>query len=288
MAEEHQQSLLQSQVSIPGEETSLTTPTRQSSRRGWMTGFFALLAIGLIAGQAVTVYFVFTQKDQIKTLQDHTDILKGQLRQQQKQGSVVPRMMHMPMMSLPLLMDDTDVKPKNTPAKRLEDTATVSIEKQVKDLLKQDNFPNFNSTFLENLNLMKKQMNETDWEGFQSWMGNWLLFQSAQKTPPKPTTPPQQEIPASQVQTKCQLQSGEQPRRLGVYRPQCDSQGNFNPKQCWSATGYCWCVDSNGDEIAGTRTRDPLNCNGQSQYALRGARMMAMPSLAKTVLIPDN
>lgn len=36
--------------------------------------------------------------------------------------------------------------------------------------------------------------------------------------------------------------------------PQCDEQGNYRPLQCHGSTGYCWCVDGAGQEIAGTRT----------------------------------
>ncbi|XP_056882958.1 nidogen-2 isoform X17 [Takifugu flavidus] len=41
---------------------------------------------------------------------------------------------------------------------------------------------------------------------------------------------------------------------LGVYRPQCDDNGEYTPEQCHGSTGHCWCVDSNGRERAGTRT----------------------------------
>ncbi|XP_033918388.1 nidogen-2 isoform X8 [Melopsittacus undulatus] len=36
--------------------------------------------------------------------------------------------------------------------------------------------------------------------------------------------------------------------------PQCDEEGQYRPLQCHSSTGYCWCVDAAGQEIAGTRT----------------------------------
>ena len=41
---------------------------------------------------------------------------------------------------------------------------------------------------------------------------------------------------------------------LGCYIPQCTSDCEWEPMQCWSSTGYCWCVDENGEEIDGTST----------------------------------
>nr|XP_015206360.1 PREDICTED: nidogen-2 [Lepisosteus oculatus] len=40
----------------------------------------------------------------------------------------------------------------------------------------------------------------------------------------------------------------------GAFVPQCDERGSYRPLQCHSSTEYCWCVDSNGQERAGTRT----------------------------------
>ncbi|KFO29717.1 nidogen-2 [Fukomys damarensis] len=37
-----------------------------------------------------------------------------------------------------------------------------------------------------------------------------------------------------------------------VHIPQCDEQGNFLPLQCHGSAGFCWCVDSNGNEVPGT------------------------------------
>jgi len=41
---------------------------------------------------------------------------------------------------------------------------------------------------------------------------------------------------------------------LGCYIPQCTLDCNWEPMQCWSSIGYCWCVDENGIEIDGTST----------------------------------
>ncbi|XP_066473183.1 nidogen-1 [Tiliqua scincoides] len=44
------------------------------------------------------------------------------------------------------------------------------------------------------------------------------------------------------------------PRPVGQFIPQCDVYGNYLPTQCHPSSGYCWCVDRDGNEIDGTRT----------------------------------
>uniref|UniRef100_A0A8D0AW38 Nidogen 2 n=1 Tax=Sander lucioperca TaxID=283035 RepID=A0A8D0AW38_SANLU len=41
---------------------------------------------------------------------------------------------------------------------------------------------------------------------------------------------------------------------VGAHVPQCDANGQYTPLQCHGSTGHCWCVDSRGQERAGTRT----------------------------------
>eukprot|EP00064_Thunnus_orientalis_P009444 superscaffoldBa00001200_g9468 len=41
---------------------------------------------------------------------------------------------------------------------------------------------------------------------------------------------------------------------VGVYVPQCDTDGQYMSQQCHGSTGQCWCVDRRGQERAGTRT----------------------------------
>uniref|UniRef100_A0A8D3BLS7 Nidogen-2 n=1 Tax=Scophthalmus maximus TaxID=52904 RepID=A0A8D3BLS7_SCOMX len=43
---------------------------------------------------------------------------------------------------------------------------------------------------------------------------------------------------------------------VGAYVPQCDSEGQYIPLQCYGETTYCWCVDQDGREVPGTRSHD--------------------------------
>ncbi|XP_072031734.1 papilin-like isoform X2 [Amphiura filiformis] len=49
----------------------------------------------------------------------------------------------------------------------------------------------------------------------------------------------------------------------GQYVPQCNLDGEYEEMQCYTSTGFCWCVNKNGEEIDGTRTPpgfDQPNC----------------------------
>ena len=46
--------------------------------------------------------------------------------------------------------------------------------------------------------------------------------------------------------------------REGVYVPKCKDNGQFKSTQCHKRpgkTGFCWCVDREGKQIPGTRTK---------------------------------
>uniref|UniRef100_A0A8C7AV30 Nidogen 1 n=1 Tax=Neovison vison TaxID=452646 RepID=A0A8C7AV30_NEOVI len=45
------------------------------------------------------------------------------------------------------------------------------------------------------------------------------------------------------------------PQRPGLFVPECDEHGHYMPTQCHGSTGQCWCVDRDGRELEGTRTR---------------------------------
>ncbi|XP_045556575.1 saxiphilin-like [Salmo salar] len=53
---------------------------------------------------------------------------------------------------------------------------------------------------------------------------------------------------------------------IGGYISKCDKDGQYTPEQCWGSTGYCWCVNSTGQEIPDTETppgTPSINCATQ-------------------------
>uniref|UniRef100_A0A8C0R8T6 Nidogen 1 n=1 Tax=Canis lupus dingo TaxID=286419 RepID=A0A8C0R8T6_CANLU len=74
--------------------------------------------------------------------------------------------------------------------------------------------------------------------------------------------------------TRCQLErehilraagltDPQQPVMPGLFVPECDEHGHYTPTQCHGSTGHCWCVDRDGRELEGTRTRPGMTppCN---------------------------
>lgn len=55
------------------------------------------------------------------------------------------------------------------------------------------------------------------------------------------------------------------PSQLGAYVPSCDIDGFFQPTQCHSAVGACWCVDKHGVEQGGSRARGRPDCEALLQ-----------------------
>ena len=59
---------------------------------------------------------------------------------------------------------------------------------------------------------------------------------------------------------------------VGQYVPQCDEHGSYEPTQCHTSIGQCWCVDASGQEIPNTRTgpgNTPL-CESLPVHCLSG------------------
>ncbi|XP_061582009.1 CD74 molecule, major histocompatibility complex, class II invariant chain a, partial [Cololabis saira] len=254
-------------------------PRRGSNTRALKIAGLTTLACLLLASQVFTAYMVFDQKQQIHTLQKSSERMGKQMTR--SSGGVAPARMAMPMNSLPLMMDftDDDDKTSKTPLTKLQDTAVVSVEKQLRDLMQDVSLPQFNETFLANLQSLKQQINETEWKTFESWMRYWLIFQMAQTQPPSPTP-----LPAYMIKTKCQLESAPGAGKIGAYKPQCDQQGRYKPVQCWHATGFCWCVDETGNPIEGTSIRGRPDC----PHGGVPRRMMMAPRVMQKTFLPDD
>uniref|UniRef100_A0A665TJ01 Nidogen 1b n=1 Tax=Echeneis naucrates TaxID=173247 RepID=A0A665TJ01_ECHNA len=54
--------------------------------------------------------------------------------------------------------------------------------------------------------------------------------------------------------TPCERLRESAQTSASLFVPQCDEHGAFEPTQCHTSIGQCWCVDANGQEVPNTRT----------------------------------
>lgn len=47
----------------------------------------------------------------------------------------------------------------------------------------------------------------------------------------------------------------------GHFVPHCKADGSYEERQCLQSTGECWCVDRNGNELPGTRSKQTFECS---------------------------
>ncbi|KAM4041131.1 saxiphilin-like [Anomaloglossus baeobatrachus] len=85
---------------------------------------------------------------------------------------------------------------------------------------------------------------------------------------------------------------GGKPIRIGAFVPKCDEKGNYAPKQCHGSTGYCWCLNENGDEIEGTRTppgTKSLTCEDTANKppCLKERQKLLSAKASPTVFVPE-
>ncbi|XP_030068533.1 HLA class II histocompatibility antigen gamma chain [Microcaecilia unicolor] len=244
---------------------------RGSWKRGALYSGISIFMALLIAGQAVTVYFVTQQQDQINKLKLVSQ--KLQLESLQRKLPNGPSSQVKPMrmaMSMPLLARvdvDSPNKPKRINLTALENTAKQStkMEDHIKYMIAKENpqktFPDFHKDLLENLEDLKKGMTARDWKEFESWSHKWLLFHLVQKNKTETDLGLSQTVTEAPVMSRCQLEASQHDKRPGTFIPQCDENGNYLLMQCWRSTGFCWCVYKNGTEIPETRTRAKLDCS---------------------------
>uniref|UniRef100_A0A665T9Z3 Nidogen 1b n=1 Tax=Echeneis naucrates TaxID=173247 RepID=A0A665T9Z3_ECHNA len=58
----------------------------------------------------------------------------------------------------------------------------------------------------------------------------------------------------SREKTPCERLRESAQTSASLFVPQCDEHGAFEPTQCHTSIGQCWCVDANGQEVPNTRT----------------------------------
>ncbi|XP_010135933.1 PREDICTED: HLA class II histocompatibility antigen gamma chain [Buceros rhinoceros silvestris] len=255
--------------------------THRSSwgRKGALSALSILVAL-LIVGQAVTVYFVYQQSGQISKLTKTSQTLQLEALQGQVTRSAKPvSKMKMSMVNTPLAMRVLPLAPsvdlvRDAPLKDMPPPSNKT-EDQVKHLLLQADpkkmFPELKDNMMDNLKRLRRTMSAADWKSFESWMHKWLLFEMAKN--PKPEEG-HKAIPAEQVQTKCQAEASARGVQPGRFRPQCDENGDYLPKQCFAATGYCWCSYKNGTRIEGTATREKLDCPATTPVPMEPEEMI--------------
>ncbi|NXB63472.1 HG2A protein, partial [Struthidea cinerea] len=164
----------------------LSVGDAQRSAMGRKAAFstLSILVALLIAGQAVTVYFVYQQSGQISKLTKTSQNLQLEALQRKLPAGAKPvKTMKMAMANPPPVMRVLHPMPFED----LSVKAPVSnkTEDQVKHLLLQADpskmFPELKNNLMDNLKSLRSSMNYADWKSFESWMYKWLLFEMAKK-----------------------------------------------------------------------------------------------------------
>ncbi|NXU47803.1 HG2A protein, partial [Turnix velox] len=142
----------------------------------------SILVTLLIVGQAVTVYFVYQQNEQINKLTKTSQTLKLEALQRKLPASAKPvSKMKMAKINTPMVMRVLPLDPSAENVKMAP--ASNKTEDQVKHILLQADprkmFPELKDSLMDNLKRLKSTMTATDWQSFESWMHKWLLFEMA-------------------------------------------------------------------------------------------------------------
>ncbi|NXS72494.1 HG2A protein, partial [Pandion haliaetus] len=174
-------------ISDRGSGVLNTGDTQRSAwgRKAALSTLSILVAL-LIAGQAVTVYFVYQQSGQISKLTKTSQTLQLEALQRK-----LPSNAHCCLALAAALRARCLLVCSCCPfAFSLENMAPASnkTEDQVKHLLLQADprkmFPELKDNLMDNLKSLKNTMTDADWKSFESWMHKWLLFEMAKN--PKP------------------------------------------------------------------------------------------------------
>ncbi|KYO20403.1 40S ribosomal protein S14 [Alligator mississippiensis] len=198
-------------ISTPEQTTAPALTMRSGSRRivcsrGAVYSALSILVALLLAGQAVTVYFVYQQGNHISKLTKTTQTLQLESMSRKLPQGKSSNKMKMAMISMPMAMRELPLASKmDAGPTDNSGPASNKTEDQVKHLLLMGDpskmFPELRNSMMENLKNLKNSMTYSDWQSFESWMHKWLLFEMAKN--------PQTEEP-----TKMPAVKGEEPEDL--------------------------------------------------------------------------
>ncbi|XP_077122450.1 HLA class II histocompatibility antigen gamma chain isoform X4 [Ranitomeya variabilis] len=264
MAEEAQ-NLVQHEV--PAEDVITMgdrEPRAMTCNRGKVVPFLSIFVALLIAGQAVSIYFITQQQSKISELDETTRQIKLNEMIKKLPGSPPspnrPKL-RMATFNIPLAFKDDDGSQQKLEKKAM---ASNSIGDAAEYMLLFSNplrkYPTFNGTTLDNLRKLRRSLSYEEWMLFDSWMQQWYLFYLVQNSKGPENAPNSTTREGAPLMTQCQMRA-QQHTMPGAFVPQCDDNGDFSSTQCWRSTGYCWCVYRNGTEIPETRTRGRLDCS---------------------------
>ncbi|NXP63659.1 HG2A protein, partial [Chloropsis cyanopogon] len=166
----------------------LSVGDTQRSALGRKAAFstLSILVALLIAGQAVTIYFVYQQSGQISKLTKTSQNLQLEALQRKLPANAKPvNKMKMAKANAPLVM--SALHPATFEDFPVMAPASNNTEDIVKHLLLQADpskmFPELKNNPLDNLKHLRNTMSHMDWKSLESWMHKWLLFGMA--TSPK-------------------------------------------------------------------------------------------------------
>ncbi|KFO96390.1 HLA class II histocompatibility antigen gamma chain, partial [Calypte anna] len=187
---------------------NVTTQRSAVGRRAALSTLSVLVAL-LIAGQAVTVYFIYQQSGQISKLTKTTQTLQLEALQMKLPSNAKPvNKMKMSMVDTSMAMRVLPLAPSAADVD-VAPPASNKTEDQVKHLLLQGDpkkmFPELKDNLMGNLKSLKKTLTDADWKAFESWMHKWLLFEMAKK----PRLGDRKEIPAVKDVTTAPVTTAE-------------------------------------------------------------------------------
>ncbi|KAG9331687.1 hypothetical protein JZ751_018430, partial [Albula glossodonta] len=102
MAEQHDEPLLAPAPTV----VNMGQSESDVNKKAFKVAGFTVLACLLIAGQALTAYFLLNQKSQISSLEENTNSLQKELNRRPSAPSAA-KTMHVPMYNMPMLIDET-------------------------------------------------------------------------------------------------------------------------------------------------------------------------------------